>query len=66
MGGEAGSTQTAEEGGGELVEGEGSGLGYGQWAPDFWLGVEGGWRGTGIEQGSGGWGWRNCLGAWRD
>lgn len=39
VGGKAGSTQTAEEGGGELVEGEGSGLGYGQWAPEFWLGV---------------------------
>lgn len=26
----------------------------------------GGRRGTGIEQGSGGCGWRNCLGAWSD
>lgn len=42
VGGKAGSTRTAEEGCGELVEGEGSGLGYGQWAPEFWLGVAGG------------------------
>lgn len=34
------------------LEAEGSGLGCGQWAPEFWAGLEG-WRGIGIEQGSG-------------
>lgn len=42
VGGKARSTPTAEEGGGEPVEGQGSGLRYGQWAPELWLGVEGG------------------------
>ena len=39
VGGKAGSIQAAEKGGGELMEGESQGLGYGLWAPEFWLGV---------------------------
>lgn len=39
VGGKAGSIQAAEKGAGELMEGESQGLGYGLWAPEFWLGV---------------------------
>ena len=50
VGGKPGSTPTAEEGGGELVEGEGSGLGYGRWAPELWAGcgAERRWNRAGV------------------